>query len=112
MVLRILISGSLFLPLFSQFSLIMVKDEINVAQAAEAGGFGLIAEAAVKAVKAGRAKDVDIAAQIIAEHGQEMEGESWSVAEEKKLIRKVDWMLIPIVSAVGKVFCVCLSFVD
>lgn len=76
----------------------MPKEEITVAQTPEAGNVALTAKAAVKAVKAGRAKDVDIAAQIIAAHGQEMDGETWSVAEEKKLMRKVDWHLIPIVN--------------
>ncbi len=53
--------------------------------------------AAVKAVKAGNAKDVDIAAQIIAQYAEEGD-RNWSEEEEKKLIRKVDWMLVPIVS--------------
>ena len=55
------------------------------------------AGAAVKAVKAGNAKDVDVAAQIIAQYAEE-EDRSWTEEEEKKLIRKVDWMLVPIVS--------------
>ena len=54
------------------------------------------AGAAVKAVKAGNAKDVDIAAQIIAQYTEEGD-RSWTEEEEKKLIRKVDWMLVPIV---------------
>lgn len=57
-------------------------------------------EAAVKAVKAGNAKDVDIAAQIIADYAEEMV-DGWSEEEEKKLIRKVDWWLVPIVSDDG-----------
>lgn len=54
------------------------------------------AVAAVKAVKAGRAKDVDIAAQILAQYSDES-GQGWTEEEEKKLIRKVDWMIVPIV---------------
>lgn len=57
----------------------------------------LTAEAAVKAVKAGHAKDVDIAAQIIAENVDHA-GDAWTQVEDKKLMRKVDWRLIPIVS--------------
>ncbi len=53
--------------------------------------------AAVKAVKAGNAKDVDVAAQIIAQYAEEGD-RSWTEEEEKRLIRKVDWMLVPIVS--------------
>ena len=58
----------------------------------------ITAELAVKAVKAGNAKDIDIAAQIIAEHGHEIDSNGWSPEEEKKLMRKVDWRLVPIVS--------------
>lgn len=57
----------------------------------------LTVEAAVKAVKAGNAKDVDIAAQIIADYADEMGVDGWSKEEEKKLMRKIDWWLIPIV---------------
>lgn len=57
----------------------------------------LTAELAVKAVKSGTAKDIDIAAQIIAEHGHEIGSNGWSSEEEKKLMRKVDWRLVPIV---------------
>lgn len=75
----------------------MTKDEIAVDQApAEALGPLVTSEAAVKAIKAGRAKDVDIAAQIIASYGDD--NHSWSMSEEKKLIRRVDWRLVPIVS--------------
>lgn len=63
---------------------------------AEAPTDSLTAEAAVKAVKAGRAKDVDIAAQIIAECGEDGTI-TWTEEEERKLIRKVDWHIIPIV---------------
>lgn len=63
----------------------------------EAGHVGLAAEAAVKAVKGGRAKDVDIAANFMAEHGGDG-SITWTAEEEKRLIRKVDWHLIPIVS--------------
>lgn len=52
---------------------------------------------AVKAVKAGNAKDVDIAAQILAEYATTMGPEGWTKEEEKKLMRKVDLRLIPIV---------------
>lgn len=53
---------------------------------------------ALKAVKAGHADDVDIAARILADNIDVIGNETWSVAEDKKLIRKVDWRLIPIVS--------------
>ncbi|KAJ5579940.1 uncharacterized protein N7459_005925 [Penicillium hispanicum] len=52
-------------------------------------------DAAVQAVKAGRNKDVDIAAQIVSDYADQMDGDSWSVEEEKKLIRRIDWRLIP-----------------
>jgi MFS transporter, ACS family, allantoate permease len=54
-------------------------------------------EAAVKAVKAGNADDVDIAAQVIANYADEMGDGTWTKEEEKRLMRKVDWWLIPIV---------------
>ena len=57
----------------------------------------ITAEEAVKAIKAGRAKDVDIAAQIIAENADAVGNEPWSVKEDKQLMRKVDWRLVPIV---------------
>lgn len=64
----------------------------------ESPGEDLItAETAVKAVKAGRAKDVDIAAQIIAENTDHA-GEAWTAQDDKKLMWKVDMRLIPIVS--------------
>ncbi|KAK9777593.1 putative Major facilitator superfamily (MFS) profile domain-containing protein [Seiridium cardinale] len=72
----------------------------------EAGHVGLTAEAAVKAVKAGRAKDVDIAAQIIAQYGGDGTI-TWTKEEEKKLIRKVDWHIIPILFV-----CATLSGLD
>lgn len=56
----------------------------------------LTAESAVKAIKAGD-KDVDIAAQIIANYTEENGDMTWTPQEEKKLMRKVDWWLIPIV---------------
>jgi hypothetical protein len=63
----------------------------------EGGVANLSAEAAVKALRAGRGKDIDIAAQIIAEHGGDG-SITWTPEEEKKLIRKCDWHLVPIVS--------------
>ncbi|KAK6078444.1 allantoate permease [Seiridium cupressi] len=72
----------------------------------EAGHVGLTAEAAVKAVKAGKAKDVDIAAQIIAQYGGDGTI-TWTKEEEKKLIRKVDWHIIPILFV-----CATLSGLD
>ena len=77
----------------------MTKDEIFVSSTSAGSlvGGDDIAKAAVKAVNAGRAEDVDIAAQIIAKHGQEFEGEPWPAAEEKRLMRRIDWRLIPIV---------------
>ncbi|KAL4954529.1 allantoate permease [Aspergillus filifer] len=65
----------------------------------------LTAGAAVKAVKAGD-QDVDIAAQIIADYGEEM-SEGWSKDEEKKLMRRVDWRLIPVLFV-----CATLSGLD
>lgn len=56
------------------------------------------AAVAVKAVKTGNADDVDIAAQILADYADTMGSEGWTKEEEKKLMRKVDWRLIPIVS--------------
>jgi MFS transporter, ACS family, allantoate permease len=78
----------------------MAKDKISVDQApAEAIAPAITANAAVKAIKAGRAKDVDIAAQIVAEYSDE--NQSWSAEEEKRLMRRVDWRLIPIVRSTG-----------
>lgn len=74
----------------------MAADEIKNAASEEPQMVQVTADAAVKAVKAGD-KHVDIAAQIIAEYGEEMNGQTWSSDEEKKLIRRVDWRLIPIV---------------
>ncbi|KAJ5724999.1 uncharacterized protein N7483_006356 [Penicillium malachiteum] len=56
------------------------------------------ADTAVKAVKAGRTNDVDIAAQILSNYADEMDGDSWTIEEEKKLIRRIDWRLIPVVT--------------
>lgn len=56
-------------------------------------------EAALKVVQAGNAKDVDIAAQIIANYANEIGSEGWSKEEERILIRKVDWWIVPIVSS-------------
>lgn len=53
---------------------------------------------AVKAIKTGNANEVDIAAQILADYADTMGPEGWTKEEEKKLMRKVDWWLIPIVS--------------
>lgn len=53
---------------------------------------------ALKAVKAGHADDVDIAARILADNIDIAGTETWTVAEDKRLIKKVDWRLIPIVS--------------
>ncbi|KAF3014987.1 hypothetical protein E8E14_006353 [Neopestalotiopsis sp. 37M] len=73
---------------------------------AEGPNASLTAEAAVKAVKAGRAQDVDIAAQIIAECGEDGTI-TWTAEEERKLIRKVDWHIIPILFV-----CATLSGLD
>ncbi|KKY23939.1 putative allantoate [Phaeomoniella chlamydospora] len=67
----------------------------------------ITAEEAVKAIKAGRAKDVDIAAQIIAENADAVGNEPWSVKEDKQLMRKVDWRLVPILFV-----CATLSGLD
>lgn len=69
-----------------------------------------VAAAAVKAVKAGHAKDVDIAAQILAQYGNEND-RNWSEEEEKKLIRKVDWMIVPIVRCSNRHETIMLIFV-
>lgn len=52
---------------------------------------------ALKALKARRSNNVDIAAQILVNNFDAAAGETWSVEEDKKLMRKVDWRLIPIV---------------
>lgn len=62
---------------------------------------------ALKAVKAGHADDVDIAAQILANNIDIAGSESWSLAEDKSLMRKVDWRLIPILFV-----CATLSGLD
>ncbi|KAJ6069880.1 hypothetical protein N7499_011767 [Penicillium canescens] len=71
----------------------MAADQVTISD--EPKGPSITAEAAVKAIKAGRNKDVDIAAQIISDYANQMDGESWSVEEERKLIRRIDWRLIP-----------------
>lgn len=73
----------------------MAADQVTISD--EPKGPSITAEAAVKAIKAGRNKDVDIAAQIISDYANQMDGESWSVEEERKLIRRIDWRLIPTV---------------
>jgi hypothetical protein len=57
---------------------------------------------ALKAVKAGKADEVDIAARILAENFDNAGTEPWTKEEDKSLMRKVDWRLIPIVSKVNK----------
>ncbi|KAJ5272921.1 hypothetical protein N7478_008046 [Penicillium angulare] len=69
------------------------NDEVTASE--ETKNHAITAEAAVKAIKAGQKNDVDIAAQIIADYADQGDGESWSLEEEKKLIRRVDWRLIP-----------------
>ncbi|CAK7216549.1 hypothetical protein SCUCBS95973_002844 [Sporothrix curviconia] len=54
------------------------------------------APVAVKAVKQGNADEVDIATQILADYAETMGSEGWTKEEEKKLMRRVDWRLIPI----------------
>lgn len=61
------------------------------------------AAAAVKAIKAGKTQDIDIAAQIIAQYSDEGD-QTWTEEEEKRLVRKVDWMLVPIVSCSSRPF--------
>lgn len=73
----------------------MGSDEMTIAE--EAKGHTTSADAAVKAIQAGRKKDVDIAAQIISDYADQNDGDTWSVEEEKKLIRRIDWRLIPTV---------------
>lgn len=73
----------------------MTVDQVSPSD--EPKGTGITAEAAVKAIKAGRKKDVDIAAQIVSDYAGQMDGETWSVEEEKRLIRRIDWRLIPTV---------------
>ncbi|KAK2777485.1 allantoate permease [Colletotrichum kahawae] len=64
------------------------------------------AKPAVKALENGQGKDVDIAAQILADYGEEFD-RSWTPEEEKRLIRKVDWMIVPILFV-----CATLSGLD
>ncbi|KAI8307795.1 putative transporter [Colletotrichum sp. SAR11_59] len=66
----------------------------------------LAAKPAVKALENGQGKDVDIAAQILADYGEEFD-RSWTPEEEKRLIRKVDWMIVPILFV-----CATLSGLD
>lgn len=81
----------------SQNDSISAKAETPSTPVDMANGQVLAAKSAVKAVENGQGKDVDIAAQIIAEYGDEFD-RSWTPDEEKRLIRKVDWMIVPIVS--------------
>lgn len=74
---------------------VMGPDEVISSE--EAKDYAITAEAAVKAIKAGRKKDVDIAAQIVSDYADQMDGQSWSLEEERKLIRRIDWRLIPTV---------------
>ncbi|KAK4868614.1 hypothetical protein LT330_006816 [Penicillium expansum] len=71
----------------------MAADQVTISD--EPKGGGVTADAAVKAIKAGRNKDVDIAAQIVSDYADQMDGDTWSVEEERKLIRRIDWRLIP-----------------
>ncbi|KAJ5546794.1 hypothetical protein N7494_004379 [Penicillium frequentans] len=71
----------------------MAADQVTISD--EPKGGTTTAEAAVKAIKAGHNKDVDIAAQIISDYADQMDGESWSIEEERRLIRRIDWRLIP-----------------
>ncbi|KAJ0271118.1 hypothetical protein Brms1b_002137 [Colletotrichum noveboracense] len=64
------------------------------------------AKPAVKALENGQGKDVDIAAQILADYGEEFD-RSWTPEEEKRLVRKVDWMIVPILFV-----CATLSGLD
>lgn len=73
----------------------MAADQVTISD--EPKGGGVTADAAVKAIKAGRNKDVDIAAQIVSDYADQMDGDTWSVEEERKLIRRIDWRLIPTV---------------
>lgn len=80
----------------------MTKDEINVAQDRVStdrdSPSEFTSEAAATAIKAGQGKSVDVAARFIAEHGHELRENDYSKDEEKRIIRKVDWRLVPIVS--------------
>lgn len=91
----------------------MAVDAISPAASSEPRndfkGSTITVEAAVKAVKAGNAKDIDIAAQIIADYADEIGSDGWSKEEEAKLIRKVDWWLIPIVSRLLFTLFNCLA---
>ena len=77
--------------------------DVPEARISEDTGEVLAAKSAVKAVVNGDAKNVDVAAQILAEYGEEFD-RTWTPEEEKRLIRKVDWMIVPIVS--------CPSFLE
>lgn len=61
----------------------------------------LTAVHAVKAVEAGQAKDVDIAAQIIAENIGSMGDDPWTLTEDRQLMRKIDYRLIPVVRSLS-----------
>lgn len=74
----------------------MAADQVTISDEAKGG---ITADAAVKAIKAGRNKDVDIAAQIVSDYADQMDGDSWSAEEERKLIRRIDWRLIPTVQS-------------
>ncbi|KAK4957252.1 hypothetical protein LTR10_005212 [Elasticomyces elasticus] len=83
------------------------SDEKNLDRIVEAPVMKPTAEQAVLAIKAGRAKDIDIAAQIIAENADAMGDQPWTAKEDKKLMRKVDWRLVPILFV-----CAALSGLD
>lgn len=54
-------------------------------------------EEALRAVKAGKANEVDIAALILSENLDDAATDEWTKEEDKRLVRKVDLRLIPIV---------------
>ncbi|KAK5702266.1 hypothetical protein LTR17_022447 [Elasticomyces elasticus] len=83
------------------------SDEKKLNRIVEAPMVKPTAEQAVLAIKAGRAKDIDIAAQIIAENADSMGDEPWTAEEDKKLMRRVDWRLVPILFV-----CAALSGLD
>ena len=52
---------------------------------------------ALKALEGQRQEEVDIAAQVIKDNAAEAGDEPWTSAEDKKLMKKVDWRIVPVV---------------
>lgn len=74
------------------------KDGTNVEPIPIPAGAASSLAQAIKAVQAGKVNEVDIAALILSENVDMISDTPWTPKEDKTLIRKVDWRLIPIVS--------------